>query len=297
MKALYGILFFLVCLPVLYAQEESPTEAARKKFEEVESLYASGQYEDCRKLVEVYLQATGDDRFPNYFLARLYRIKGFLVYAFREEGKPYRDEIQGLFQKAIELDINLTPGKPSQIPPFLYDLFTSTRDAYIKRFTRETRRNNIGLYSTVFINLGLYYSINLSDSWSITAEIGFPFRSPFIEEPAILDKLSGQIGAVWYPTWNLEQIIFALAGFYRFELNGIMVNDLKYIHTMSIAGQAEINTRLGLGIFVRAEIIRIDLYYSGGSTFELPAYGEWPILPGFLRIGYANINFGLFYTF
>jgi hypothetical protein len=282
-------ILFLAGMPA-FAQED-PLIAARKRCEDVESLYNQGKYEECRAKVDLYFSDPAAWFFTDPLKARLYRLKGFLVYAYRTEDTSYVAEVKALFQRAVELDLGIDIGKLADVPTALFELFNTTKEEYVSRYSRTRRQNNIGVYLTVNVQPGIYYAFNILPALSLVLEADLPVKPP------ILDAVSGQVGINWYPAWLLEQPFFALDLFYRFQLSGLTGGGFNYTHSFSIAGQAEFNSRLGLGLLIRTEIIRLDLYMSSGSGFEPPSYGQMQLVPGLLKMGYANLSFCVFYTF
>ena len=67
---------------------------------------------------------------------------------------------------------------------------------------------------------------------------------------------------------------------------------------MSIAGQAERISRMGLGAGVRVEVVRLDLILGSFDSGDIPTYRSVALFgETAFRASYANMNFFITYTF
>jgi hypothetical protein len=274
---------------------------ARESLQTVEGLYEGGEYERCRELLDSYLeqQRTRAVLFPNRTLARFYRLRALLAYAFRGEGEQYQQEVHDLLLKAFELDPDLEPGKPSQVPPYVYSTFLELKEEYLARFSRQARRWNLGLLAALVIDPtllndpsvlqpGLFFAYNFSERWSLIADLRLPLSSP------VWKSIRGEAGMAWYPTFRVRKLSPSISASYQFALDNLET----YTHSVSIVGQADLITRSGLGFALRAELIRLDLILGLTNASELPSYRSAKLFgDSFIRVTFANMNFLVFWTF
>jgi len=280
--------------------EQSPAAlaaAAVETLQKAQQLYAAGNYQDSRTVVEPFLAAyeTAPASYPSGTVARLYRLQALLVYTFREEG--YAEEIAALLGKAVVLDIDLEIGDPAEVPAFVIDTFTRVRNAYLARFTRTARRSAVGVFAalvlepTVFQNLsllqpGVSYTFNLNAQFSLDAQLRFPLQFP------LWNSIRGQVGVLWFPSFRVEKITTGLSLAYIFGIDELST----FTGSLSFGGRMEFVTRSGFGLAGAAELLRADLVFGNQAPTPPPSYTQIPFL-GVGRIVFANITLAVFYVF
>ena len=303
-QGLLALLFFLLLLPVsAYSQQtsKSRTEEAKNKLESALNLYSSGEYEECKILLDSYIRddESKEAYFPNNIMARIYSLKALISYAYRDEREDYKEEIRGLLLKSLEHNPYHEIGDPSEIPPFVLNTFSKVKEEYLSQFSRVSRRISLGILGALVIDPtvlnnpsllqpGLFFSYNLSKTWSLGFDLRFPLTLP------IWDSIRGQIGLIWYPSFRVEKISTAISTYYVFALDNLST----YTHSLSLGGQAEIIYRSGFGFGARAELLRVDLILGLSDAGDLPDYKSISLFKeSFLRITFANTIIYLFYTF
>lgn len=299
-----GLYLVLLALPgLLYAQASSKNvnEEAMLRLQTAKQLYTAGEYERCRELLDTYIgeQKTGVFRYPNKVLARIYALRALTAYAFRGEGEGYKEEIRQILAQAVDRDPEIELGKPSEIPSPVMQIFTDTREEYLARFSRTRRRFNLGLLGALVIDPtvvknpsllqpGVFFSYNLSELFSLAADLRLPLSAP------VWGSIRGQVGLSWYPSFQVRQISPSISTSYLFSLDNLST----YTHSISLSGQAEVISRAGLGAGLRAEFFRLDLILGLTDPADLPSYKATPLFSeSFLRVAFANMSFFIFYTF
>lgn len=277
---------------------ESAQQEAEAALVRAEGLYKAGDYTACEELVGRSIvdietaKATGWRR----IVARFRILESLLAYTFREEG--FEQEVSRSLQAAVALDLGVDIGNPAEVPPFVLDRFAQIRKEYLARFTRSARRTTIGfvgalvLEPTIFTDLsilqpGLLYSFNLNDNLTLDAELRIPLRLP------VWDSIRGQVGLIWYPSFQVEKVSFGISTTYLFGLDELRA----YTHSLSIGGQGEVVTRSGFGFGANVEMLRIDLLLGFASGSELPSYRAIPFLANLVRLAFANIRMFAFWAF
>ena len=302
-RALPAAGFILAALlglaPPAAGQAPPPTaeRVAAQKLQKAQELYAAGSYQECRDLVEQYLQdyRANAALYPSGIMARIYRLDALLAYTFREEG--YVDEIGKLLRTAIALDLDLDIGDPAEVPPFVIDAFNKVRSAYLAQFARMARRSALGLSwalvlePTVFqdislIQPGISYTFNITEAFSLDAEMRFPLQLP------IWSSIRGQVGLLWFPSFRVDKIITGVSFYYIFGLDELST----YTHSLSFGGRMEYVARSGFGIGGNAELLRADLVFGSQTPASPPSYTQMPFL-GLGRVVFANITLYAFYVF
>jgi hypothetical protein len=295
----------LLTLAALAAAAEekalSKSEQAQAVLEQAESLYADGAYEQCRELLDSsFRQAeSGEVYFPGPVIARMYLLKALITYAFRVEGGEYQAEIASLLKLAVEKDLNLDIEDPAAYPPFILELFRTTRRDYLAPYSRIRRRFSVGILGALVIDPtvlsdpsllqpGLLFSYNLGETLSLVTSLRLPLSLP------IWASVRGQIGLAWYPSFRVEKLSTSLISSYVFSLDDLST----YTHSFSLAGAGEYVFRSGFGFAARAELLRVDLILGQAETGDLPGYRSISLLgESFLRATFANSSIYFFYTF
>jgi len=301
--AVFPTLLLLVAGP-LFAQEEeerNQQEEAAYRLEIVQDQYQAGDYQNCLHTLDGYIadHTSKTFVFPHAQMALIYRLRALLAYAFRGDGDAYRNEVRRYLEAALVEDPEVELGSPSEVPVFVQELFYQVREEYLGRFSRTERRFTIGILGALvidptllvdpsFLQPGIYFSYNLSDSWSLNADLQIPLSLP------IWDAIRGQVGFSWYPGFSITRINTSIALSYAFSLDNLET----YTHSLSIAGQAERISRMGLGAGVRVEVLRLDLILGSFNSSDIPTYRSVALLgESALRASYANMNFFITYTF
>jgi hypothetical protein len=281
------------------AQERNRIAAERLRL--VESLYFGGDYEGCGQLLDAYLRQHESRifRYPPPVLARIYGLRALVAYAFRGEGQDYVELLRSYLVAALEADPDVVLGEPSEVPLEVQRIFADTRREYLDQFSRSKRRFNVGILvalvidSTVLSNPsvlqpGVFFSYNLSDAFSVVADLRLPLSAP------IWGSIRGAAGFSWYPSFEVGKVVTSFCAAYQFSLDNLEA----YTHSVSFAGQAEIIARSGLGLAFRAEFIRLDLILGLTDAADLPSYRSTPLFSkSFLQLAFANMNVLVFYTF
>lgn len=153
-------------------------------------------------------------------------MKALITYAFRTEGEEYKEEIKGLLLKAIKQDLNLKIGDPAEIPPLITELFKEIKTHYLAGFSRSARRISLGLLAALVIDPtvlnnpslfqpGFYFGYNLSEAWILDLAFRLPLSLP------IWSSIRGQIGLIWYPSFQIEKISTAISASCIFALDDL----------------------------------------------------------------------------
>ena len=296
----------LALLPVLPAQAAEEKEPSKKDLAEAllkqaENLYAEGAYEECRDFLKNAITRAENDEIylPGPVLARLYLLEALIAYAFRVEGEEYREEIIELLQRAVATDLNLDIEDPARYPPYILELFRSTRREYMAPYARLSRRFSVGILGALVIDPtvlsdpsllqpGLLFSYNLRESLSLVSSLRLPLSLP------LWASVRGQIGLAWYPSFRVEKISTSIVSSYVFSLDDLST----FTHSFSLAGAGEYVFRSGFGFAARAELLRVDLILGQAESGDLPGYRSISLLgESFLRATFANASIYFFYTF
>jgi len=297
-------ILLLLAAGAIDAQEEEERnhqEEAAYRMEIAQGQYEAGDYQSCLRSLDGYIADHMNKTFvfPHAQMARVYRLRALLAYAFRRDDDAYRQEVRRYLEAALIENPEVELGSPSEIPVFVQELFYQVRDEYLGRFSRTSRRYTLGLLGALvidptllvnpsFLQPGIYFSYNLSDHWSLNTDMQIPLSLP------IWDAIRGQIGFGWYPDFSITRINTSIVLSYAFSLDKLET----YTHSLSIAGQAERISRMGLGVGVRVEVLRLDLILGSFNSSDLPTYRSIALFgETALRASYANMNFFITYTF
>jgi hypothetical protein len=263
---------------------------------EVQKLYAAAGYEACRALIRSALERVdaGELHFPDFYLAQVRVYQALLAYAFRETG--FEKEVEGFLLQAVALDLNYDFTDYTLIPTYVLEQFVRIRRDYLARFSKTTRRHSVGLYAMTsnlpqffetrqFLNLGLHYSLNLSEFFSLLVDTEVPLSED------LFSLLQFRTGAVWFPSFKVETMSLGLGLLYSLK-----VEDWKaFTHVLTFEGYGEFIFRFGLGVGASVELLRFDLLLGSGSFTEL---GSVPFFSGDkVRFSFANLRFYVFWTF
>ncbi len=273
---------------------------ARLRLAQAESLYGGGDYERCQRLLDGYIQEhrSRDFRLPSRAAGRVYGLRALVAYALRGEGEGYREEVRLYLWSALEADPELELGAPAEVPVFVLDLFYKLKNEYLAQFSRLSKRWSLGLGGAVVIDPtvvddpsllqpGVYCSYNLSEAWSLLGDLRLPMRAP------IWGSIRGQVGAAWFPYYNIRKINPCFTLTYQFALDNLET----YTHSLSLGGQSEVASRKGLGFGMRIEFLRLDLI-TGQNVGDVPKYRSVALFgTDFIRASFANTNFLIFYRF
>jgi hypothetical protein len=277
-----------------------PAKEAGEILDMAQALYDSGAYEQCRETVSKAIGdfESGAKPYQSSSMARLYVLNALLAFTFREEAneEELKKKVDQDLWKGLELDLNLTLGDPATIPRFVQDRFTAVRESYLAQFSRTSRRNTVLLFGalvldpTIFQNMsllqpGLGYSLNLSEAFTLEFDLRFPLQLP------IWNSIRGQVGLIWYPTFQIERIVTGLSFFSVFGLDNLDT----YTLSLAVGGRVEYLTRLGFGVIANAELFRVDLIMGPGNPLQPTTYNTTPL--GFFRIVFANFTVYLTYVF
>jgi hypothetical protein len=302
-----SLAFALASSPSLTAQSSAPQSArernqiALERLRLVDGLYSGGDYEGCGRLLDAYLRQHESRifRYPASIVARIYGLRALVAYAFRGEELDYVVELRSYLVAALEADPDVVLGEPSEVPLEVQRIFADTRREYLHQFSRSSRRFNVGILGALVIDStvlstpsvlqpGVYFSYNLSDAFSVVADLRIPLSAP------IWGSIRGAAGISWYPAFEIGKVATSVCAAYQFSLDNLET----YTHSVSLAGQAEIIARSGLGLAFRAEFIRLDLILGLTDAADLPSYRSTPLFSeSFLRLAFANMNILVFYTF
>ncbi len=265
--------------------------------QDVKQKYANAEYESCRTLIRRTLEQAdaGTLHFPNFYLAEIRVYQALLAYAFREAG--YEKEIETFLQYAIESDINFDFTDYALVPTYVLEQFLRIRRTYLRRFSKTTRRHNLGVYGmasslTTFIqeaqyfNLGLHYGLNLSDNFTLFFDGEFALSQDFF------NLMQFRVGTVWFPSTRVEAASLGLGVFYSLKIE----DWTAFINVISIEGYGEIILRAGLGVGASVELMRLDILMGSGtfptSTGYVPLFAS-----DYVRFSFANLRIYLFWNF
>jgi hypothetical protein len=283
--------------PAQQPPQPSPSDIAGEALESAQKLFDSGKYEECLEVVTRTIgeYETGGARYPWISMSRIYGLSALLAYTFRESG--YETEVDMLLRKALVLNPDLDLGNPAVVPPFVLDRLVKARSAYLAQFSRSVRRNALGLFcalvleptvlqNPLLLQPGIAYTFNLSNAFSVDAELRFPLQFP------IWNSIRGQVGVVWYPSFQIEKISTGISFSYMFGLDNLTT----FMHSLSLGGRGEFVLRSGLGFAANAELLRVNLIIGTNNVPQPPSYSNVPFL-GLFQVVFANINIYVFYTF
>jgi hypothetical protein len=296
-------ILFLLAASGVQAQEptkRSQQEEAAYRLKVAHGLYQEGDYQNCLSTLDSYVADHKSKTFvfPHGQMAEVYRLRALLAYAFRGEGEQYRQEVRDYLLAALVEDPEVELGSPSEVPAFVQEMFYEVREDYLGRYSRTSRRFSLGLLAALVIDPtevtdpsrlqpGIYFSYNLSDRWSLISVLRIPLTRP------IWDAIRGQAGFAWYPDFNITRINPSISLSYVFSIDNLDT----FTHSLSIAGQVERISRMGLGVGVLVEALRLDLI-RGVDTGELPQYRSLELFgQSALRASFANMNIFVTYTF
>jgi hypothetical protein len=300
---IFPMLLLLAAGPLAAQEQEErdQQEEAAYRLEIVQGQYEAGDYRSCLRTLDGYIADHNSKRFvfPHAQMARVYRLRALVAYAFRGDGDAYREEVREYLRSALVEDPEIELGSPWEIPVVVQELFYQVREEYLERFSRTSRRFTVGLLGALvidptllvdpaFLQPGIYFSYNLSDSWSLISDLQIPLSLP------IWDAIRGQVGLAWYPDFSITRINTCIALAYAFSLDNLQT----YTHSISIGGQAERISRTGLGAGVRVEVLRLDLILGTFDSTDIPTYRSVALFgESAFRASYANMNFFITYTF
>ncbi|MBN1697541.1 MAG: hypothetical protein JW881_08515 [Spirochaetales bacterium] len=291
----------------IQAQGGADTPESRKeaqmKYMNAKELYDQGEYEECKQLLDSYIYEflEKDIFYPVSVRSDIYVLRAMVSFVFLTEG--YQEEIRFLFLQAIRLDLGLELDDPTVVPPRLIKLFNEVKTEYLARFSRTTKRHNIGIITSLvkhqdtllsIIQPGLHYAYNLSEDFSLVLDARVQLTA------RLLENFSVQGGIIWIPEFRIEQVVFGLSTYYIFSLDNYLENDRNYYgftHSLGLCGHGEVIWRIGLGLAAEVEIVRLDLML-GSKTSEITSgYDSIDIIPDMLRFLFANLNIYLFFNF
>ena len=302
-KRILLVLIFILCVVNLFSQVDMDTSErtrSRENYQKSEELYFQGEYEAARALVDLCIEEIEVEKknYPTNIVSKIYLLKAIISYAFRQEG--FREELEEYILKAVKLDLEIEIGDASKVPPFIIDLFKKIRADYLSKYSRNSRKHNLGLMITLvsepavlenifLLQPGIHYAFNLNKNISLVFDVRFPINWP------IWESVRAQCGAIWYPSFSVEDIVFGLSAYYLFA----MENFSDFTHSISICGHGEIIWRNGLGLAAEVEIVRTDLIigFNNSDTPEEESYEAIYFIPDKLRLLFANLNVYLFFTF
>ena len=300
---LFPLLLLLAAgpLPAQEEQDRDHQEEAAYRLEIAEGQYQAGDYRSCLETLDGYIAGHNGKNFvfSHAQMARVYRLRALVAYAFRGDGDAYREEVREYLLSALVEDPEVELGSPWEIPVVVQELFYQVREEYLERFSRTSRRFTVGLLGALvidptllvdptFLQPGIYFSYNLSDSWSLISDMQIPLSLP------IWDAIRGQVGLAWYPDFSITRINTCIVLAYAFSLDNLQT----YTHSISIGGQAERISRTGLGAGVRVEVLRLDLILGTFDSTDIPTYRSVALFgESAFRASYANMNFFITYTF
>lgn len=279
----------------------SQQEEAALRLAIVEDQYSAGEYQLCRQIMDAYIEEhrSRTFKFSHAQMARIYELRALVAYAFRGEDDQYREQVRAYLLAAVEEDPETELGSPSEIPSFVQELFQQVKHEYLERFSRTRRRFQIGLLGALVIDPtlvidpsllqpGLYFSYNLSERFSLISDLRLPLTLP------IWKSIRGQVGISLYPYFNITRLNPSIALSYVFSLDNLET----YTHSLSLSGQAELISRMGLGAGMRVEVLRVDLILGLTSSGQLPTYRSVELFgESAFRATFANLSFFIFYTF
>jgi hypothetical protein len=299
----FPILLLLAAGPLAAQEQEerNQLEEAAYRLEIAQAQYEAGDYKICLQTLDGYIadHTSKTFVFPHAQMAQVYRLRALLAYAFRADDDAYREEVRNYLQAALEENPEVNLGSPSEIPVSVQELFYQVREEYLERFSRTSRRFTLGLLGALvidptliidpsFLQPGITFSYNLSAHWSLNTDLQIPLSLP------IWDAIRGQVGLSWYPDFSITRINTAIVLAYAFSLDNLQT----YTHSVSIAGQAERISRMGLGIGVRVEVVRLDLILGSFDGGDIPTYRSIALFgESAFRASYANMIFFITYTF
>jgi len=300
------LLLFIGVTDLIPAQEKklTPDEIAWNRVTKAEQFYFESEFENCHTVVESCIQAIEkkSEYYPVKVQALFYRLKAYLLYAFREAG--YEEAIRDCFMLAIELDPDLETHEPGMIPSYVFNCFRAVKNEYLSRFSRMQRRQTLGVFGALildsaalinsldYIQPGIHYSLNLTDILSLALDMRLPlqlfYNSGF--------SLRGQLGFLLFPAFRIEKLHMGISIYYLFNWDNIFTNQ-SFAQAVSFCNQSEIIFRNGLGFGANVEILRLDILGITDKTQTAPDYSSFYLIPGLLRTVIANISVFIFYTF
>jgi hypothetical protein len=306
LRYIIGIFVIMLSfLATLDAQVDSPDtrREAREKYEKAKELYDLGEYEACRELLDSYIIDFTENKgfFPHNVKSDIYVLRAMVSFVFLEEG--YEKEMKELFLEAIRLDLNLELDDPTAFPPGLIKLFKQVKTEYLSRYSRTTRRHNLGIITSLvkqqttllgIIQPGLHYAFNLSEDFSLVLDARFQITT------RLLENFSIQGGVIWIPEFRVEQIVFGLSSYYIFSLDNYIEDDKSnygFTHSLGICGHGEVIWRFGMGLAAEVEIVRLNLLLGSKTSASAAGYDTIDIVPDVLRLLFASLNIYLFFTF
>ena len=143
--SVFPILLLLAAGPLFSQEEErNQQEEAAYRLEVAQGQYEGGDYERCLRTLDGYIadHTSKSFVFPRAQMARVYRLRALLAYAFRGDGDAYRDEVRRYLESALVEDPEVELGNPSEIPVFVQELFYRVREEYLGRFSRRSCPNS-----------------------------------------------------------------------------------------------------------------------------------------------------------
>jgi hypothetical protein len=305
-RYIISILFIMLIFYIpLYAQGNTPEarNEAREKYQKAKELYDLGEYEACRGLLDSYIVDFSENKvyFPNSIKSDVYVLRAMVAFVFLEKG--YQEEMKDLFLKAIRLNLGLELDDPTAFPPGFIKLFNQVKTEYLFRFSRTTRKHNLGIITSLVkqqttllavIQPGLHYAFNLSEDFSLVLDARFQITT------RLLENFSIQGGVIWIPEFRVEQIVFGLSSYYIFSLDNYIEDDKNnygITHSIGICGHGEVIWRFGMGFAAEVEIVRLNLMLGSKTSATIAGYDSIDIVPDLLRFLFANLNIYLFFTF
>lgn len=290
---------FFILFPV-FTQEDTengptPAEIAAIKFKKTIELYKAGEYEKCREKVDEYIYEfeEQDIYYQASITSYFYVLKAMVSYAFREDG--YKEEIENLFNNAIQINLNLEIGDVATVPPFLLELFNKTKKEYLSQYSKTAKRNTFGFVMTLVctdpfdgsnLQPGIYYAFNITDSVSINADVKVPIQGQFWNFWRI------KLGGLWYRDFRVEKLVYALG------LNGILKINNWTLQTISFSfcGHGEYISRNGFGLAADVELLHVDLNFIQDESEEITNLSE--IGQGSVfELFFTNLDFYIVFTF
>lgn len=262
---------YMILFPV-WAQEEEKPDAytiALMKYENAMELYKHGEYEKSLELVNTYIQEFEEKRvhYPRKIKADIYVLKGMLTYVFLEEG--YREEIETLFLKAVQINLDQEIGDDTEVPAYLIQLFKKTKEEYLDQFSKTTKRNIVGFVTTLIytekfvagnFQPGIYYAFNFTNFWSVIATVKLALGSNF------WNTWHFKVGGILYSDFRVEKLVYGLGLYNIFSIN---TSEDTIRNSVSLCGHGEFFTRPGFGLAVDIEVLRFDINIKAGEPEEI----------------------------
>jgi len=306
-KIIIALICFYACTAIVFAQQPTAVPETTsipafadsiQRMDSIKRIYANGDYAGCRFAIDELMSLEKEKKLELSFfqMAKIYSYKALVAYAFREEG--YQDEVKRNLLRAVQTDLNFDFEDYAIIPAYVVDVFIKTKREYHDMFSKTTRRHTMGIYGSLtaiptildnpeYLKPGVHYSYNFSESFMLVTDVEFPATAN------IFNSITGRVGIAWFPSFKVETVSMGLLTLYGIKLE----KNTNALHVVSFEGYGEFILRLGLGLAVSIELLRMDLVF-GDEPGDFSETGSVEIIStDQVRLTSGNLRFYLFWTF